>query len=113
MSPGFSDRDDLFRAILADPADDAPRLVFADWLDEHGEPDRAEFIRLQCEIETRGRRTHPRLIRRVQQLQDAHGSRWRLDLPDHPNLRWYGFRRGFIDSATVDDTTGLGPIAEE
>src|SRR5262245_23642963 len=25
----------LFRAILADPADDAPRLVYADWLDEH------------------------------------------------------------------------------
>jgi hypothetical protein len=24
--------------------------MFADWLDEHGEPERAEFIRLQCEI---------------------------------------------------------------
>ena len=28
--------------------DDLPRLIFADWLDEHGDADRAEFIRLQC-----------------------------------------------------------------
>jgi uncharacterized protein (TIGR02996 family) len=35
--------------IVADPDDDTPRLIFADWLDEHGEEERAEFIRLQCE----------------------------------------------------------------
>jgi uncharacterized protein (TIGR02996 family) len=40
--------DALLEAIRAAPADDAPRLVYADWLDEHGDPDRAEFIRLQC-----------------------------------------------------------------
>lgn len=33
-------------AIRANPADDTPRLVAADWLDEHGERDRAEFIRV-------------------------------------------------------------------
>src|SRR5436309_3487752 len=35
------------------PADDAPRLVLADWLEENGdEADRAraEFIRIQCEL---------------------------------------------------------------
>jgi uncharacterized protein (TIGR02996 family) len=31
--------------IVANPADDTPRLVYADWLDEHGDPGRAEFIR--------------------------------------------------------------------
>jgi uncharacterized protein (TIGR02996 family) len=35
-------------AICASPDDDLPRLVYADWLDEHGDPARAEFIRLQC-----------------------------------------------------------------
>mgnify|MGYP001806658983 CR=1 FL=1 len=35
-------------AVCASPDDDLPRLVFADWLDEHGDPARAEFIRLQC-----------------------------------------------------------------
>src|SRR5262245_65825725 len=40
--------DDFLRAILAEPDEDAPRLVYADWLDEHGDP-RGEFIRLQIE----------------------------------------------------------------
>jgi uncharacterized protein (TIGR02996 family) len=40
----------LLRAVLADPADDVPRLILADWLDEHREPERAEFIRVQCEL---------------------------------------------------------------
>jgi uncharacterized protein (TIGR02996 family) len=37
-------------AIVADPDDDTPRLVAADWLDEHGDPDRAAFIRIQVEL---------------------------------------------------------------
>jgi uncharacterized protein (TIGR02996 family) len=37
-------------AIIADPADDTPRLVFADWLQENGDEDRAEFIRIQCDL---------------------------------------------------------------
>src|SRR5829696_7436743 len=45
-----TEREALLRAIIENPEDDAPRLVFADWLDEHGEPDRAEFIRLQIEL---------------------------------------------------------------
>jgi uncharacterized protein (TIGR02996 family) len=46
----MTDGDALYQAILAAPDDDAPRLVWADWLDEHGQPDRAEFVRLQCEL---------------------------------------------------------------
>ncbi len=48
-------REAFLRAIHADPDDDMWRLVFADWLEENGEPDRAEFIRLQvrrAQIET-------------------------------------------------------------
>jgi uncharacterized protein (TIGR02996 family) len=37
----------LFREVLERPEDDRPRLVYADWLDENGEADRAEFIRIQ------------------------------------------------------------------
>ena len=39
----------FLRAILADPADDTPRLVYADWLDEQVDPvapAMAEFLRL-------------------------------------------------------------------
>jgi uncharacterized protein (TIGR02996 family) len=33
----MSDEDAFLRAILDHPADDAPRLVYADWLDERGD----------------------------------------------------------------------------
>lgn len=35
----------LFDAVLANPDDDLPRLVMADWLDENGDPVRAQYIR--------------------------------------------------------------------
>jgi uncharacterized protein (TIGR02996 family) len=40
----------LMKAVVASPADDLPRLVLADWFDENGEPERAEFIRVQIEL---------------------------------------------------------------
>lgn len=40
----------LLRAVLADKADDLPRLVYADYLEENGDADLAEFIRIQCEL---------------------------------------------------------------
>lgn len=39
----------LVAGIRANPDDDLPRLVAADWLEERGEELRAELIRLQCE----------------------------------------------------------------
>jgi uncharacterized protein (TIGR02996 family) len=33
------------RAILADPADRTPQLVYADWLDDHDDPDFAAVLR--------------------------------------------------------------------
>src|SRR5262245_48941549 len=45
----------LLAAIVADPADDTARLVYADCLQERGNSVRADFIRLQVEAE----RLHP------------------------------------------------------
>jgi uncharacterized protein (TIGR02996 family) len=42
--------DDLLRAILREPDDDDLRLVYADWLEEYGDPVRAEFIRVQIRM---------------------------------------------------------------
>ncbi len=39
--------DGFLHAIRARPDDDEPRLVYADWLDEAGDP-LAQFIRVQC-----------------------------------------------------------------
>lgn len=45
---------DLRSALLADicahPADDTPRFVLADWLEDNGEAEGAEFVRVQVEL---------------------------------------------------------------
>src|SRR5262245_8986058 len=68
----------FLRTILADPDDDAVRLVFADWLGEHGQPERAEFIRLQIERTQRPRNDPQRRQpgERELALLAAHGKRW-------------------------------------
>jgi len=48
---------DFVEAILAEPSDDAPRLIYADWLEERGNP-RGEFIRVQVEMATLARYTY-------------------------------------------------------
>src|SRR5262245_2730515 len=45
--------DAIFQAVLDEPDEDAPRLILADWLEEHGDRHgraRAELIRVQCEL---------------------------------------------------------------
>lgn len=44
----------FLRAIVENPHDDVARLVYADWLDDHGQEERAEFIRVQCELASPG-----------------------------------------------------------
>jgi uncharacterized protein (TIGR02996 family) len=47
----LTDRAALLAAIRANPEEDTPRLMYADWLDEQGDESsqvRAEFIRHQC-----------------------------------------------------------------
>lgn len=50
----MTEGDALIRSVLADPADDAPRLIYADWLEERGRAEDAEFIRVQIELARRG-----------------------------------------------------------
>jgi uncharacterized protein (TIGR02996 family) len=46
----FTISPELEAAVIANADEDTPRLVYADWLDEHGDSARAEFIRLQIRI---------------------------------------------------------------
>lgn len=46
----MTEQDAFLHAICTNPDDDTTRLVYADCLDEYGEHDRAEFIRVGCEI---------------------------------------------------------------
>lgn len=46
----LAEHEAFLRAIFDAPDDDTPRLVYADFLEENGEPVRAEFIRVQCRL---------------------------------------------------------------
>lgn len=46
----LSQHEAFLRAIFDAPEDDTPRLVYADFLQEQGQEERAEFIRAQCEL---------------------------------------------------------------
>src|SRR5947209_685613 len=93
------------KAFLGDiaqhPEDDAPRLVFADWLEEHGREARAEFIRAQCALARMddGDERRPDLEARQAQLLPAHRKGWAGPLR-HWARRWE-FRRGFVEGVTL------------
>src|SRR4051794_5593177 len=82
--------------IIEHPDDDAPRLIYADWLDEHGQPERAEFIRLQCRLALlpEGDPERPALRVRESELLGAHRARWTADLKRL--VRDCRFERGFV-----------------
>ena len=50
MSAAHED-DPFIRAVLVDPENEAPRLIYADWLEERGDP-RGEYLRLECYLAT-------------------------------------------------------------
>src|SRR5262245_59425637 len=101
-------------AILANPDDDAPRLVCADWLEEHGDPARAEFIRVQCQLATMPS-YDPRwslLSSREKTLLEAHAGKWLgplahiEDRAANIDERWT-FQRGFVEWASLAAQTFL------
>jgi uncharacterized protein (TIGR02996 family) len=97
--------DEAFLAdIVENAADDAPRLVYADWLDDHGEPGRAEFIRVQCERNRLpGSDDHQRyLMRREDDLLACHEDAWRAELPRLEGVTWEHFTRGFVEAVFVE-----------
>jgi uncharacterized protein (TIGR02996 family) len=101
--PGAS-VEQLRDAVLADPADDAPRLVLADLLAEQGDP-RGELIAVQCELARGGSPREAALRAREQALLSAHGARW-VGEGVAGALR-VEFRRGFAEVVEVFDAAAL------
>ncbi|MBN9120788.1 MAG: TIGR02996 domain-containing protein [Planctomycetes bacterium] len=92
----MADENDFLAAIVDRPDDDALRLVFADWLDEHGQPDRAAFIRLQIRAATLppGDPERAALSGRAEELKRPHLREWMADFPWGGRLT--GFDRGLL-----------------
>lgn len=114
----MTDRKSLLASVLASPADDTPRLVYADWLTENGDPDRGEFIRLQCEAErTKGKtwlrpknlKSRAALLTRINLLLHEKVQQWSNGLFTYRVLnstvrsenREGNFARGFLDAVTL------------
>jgi uncharacterized protein (TIGR02996 family) len=92
----------LLASILASPDDDLPRLVYADWLDENGDPARAEFIRTQIELANLPDHDprYRQLEDREHELLSEHEAGWISDLPSR--VHEWEWRRGFVDEVAGD-----------
>src|SRR5262245_40264198 len=94
----------LLRAICENPEDDTARLVYADWLDEHGDHDRAEFIRLQVGIAAGTVSGDGRAgsEARAAELLGRNQADWWSELPRPPGVEWVSvptqFSRGLADA---------------
>src|SRR5258707_14740600 len=89
--------DAFLQAIVATPDDVATRLIYADWLEENGDPERAEFIRVQCQLSelAPGDARQSELEIREADLLARHEERWLGALP--PALFEWTWRRGFVE----------------
>ncbi len=112
----------LLRAILEDPLSDDLRLVLADFLEDEGETERSEFIRLQVEKERMnsgcmtvlrkecdGTRAdwclRCRLLNRERELLDAHQFSWLpralMDIESEVLRDVCTYRRGLVESISL------------
>jgi uncharacterized protein (TIGR02996 family) len=96
--------DAFLQDICERPDDDGLRLVFADWLEEHGQAERAEFIRVQCELAG-----FPPVAPRRRQLEarqdlllHRHAAEWLLPLGRLTLIR-AEFHRGFVGEVWVEE----------
>jgi uncharacterized protein (TIGR02996 family) len=102
----MSDRNAFLAAIIEQPEQDLPRLIYADYLDDGGESARAEFIRLQCAAAHGDQTEH----RRIAQLEDAHRSEWLAPLGR--GVYHAVFRRGFPEHLVMSARNFIEDNAE-
>ena len=94
----MSEGDALYQTILENPEDDAPRLIYSDWLEEQGDTQRAQFIRIQCE-QARAEPHSPlcrKLISRARRLYKPHWLHTLRGKALHAEMH-----RGFIHKITI------------
>lgn len=90
----------VMRRIIATPADDEPRLRYAEVCEQYGRAARAEFIRLQIRwlvqlgVE-RYQESGWTLCRREQELWHRSDTTWMVGFPLHVMVEWPVFWRGF------------------
>ena len=87
----------FLQAIHANITDPTPWQMYADWLEERGDP-RGEFIRVQCQLAHMPRGASPwqRLWQRERQLYKEHGARWAGPIAGRGQRGALPFRLGLL-----------------
>ena len=97
----MDDRQAFINAIQAEPNNDIPRLVYADWLEDEGD-EQAELIRVQCAIQQSAKNTEEQigLKAREQQLLSIFDQRW-IEPLKALHARDVYIQRGFVDEIRI------------
>jgi uncharacterized protein (TIGR02996 family) len=95
----------LLNDIIENPDDDTPRKVYADWLYDHGDPDRAEFIHGQIDLGSMSQDDPgwQELYGRTSDLLRRHRHAWEAPVRGRGVQAVY-FRHGFIDKVVATAT---------
>lgn len=91
----------LFAAIIDNPDDDGLRLIYADWLEENEQEDRARFIRLQITAYA-----EDNAFCGIDGKRSAVHERWARDVCEWTGGMEYAhkrviFRRGWVDEVRL------------
>jgi uncharacterized protein (TIGR02996 family) len=123
----MADHTGFLADIIEHPDDDTPRLIYADWLEEHGDAARANFIRAQCHLAQFCRDNNEPFESGLaaDRLPSDHRERFlapflALGLIECVNRYRYGpmsgfafhFRRGFIEDIEVHGADAASQFAE-
>lgn len=115
--------------IIERPDDDLPRLLYADWLEEHGQIERAEFIRVQCELAnppvyrhfngtvlldiSGAAQDHVRILRRRERkLLRSHAAAWFAEPPLNCVQHLLGDETGCRPTGCIQGTPRRGFVEE-
>ena len=102
----------LLRSIIDQPDDDLVRLVYADWLEENGQPERAEFIRLKINLEAEVGAQRESMEQRAREIWKQWRTEWLAALPQGPGMDWDpNWARGFPERLTFDDADAFHRLA--
>ncbi len=110
-----SDEAALLAAICNHPDDDTIRLIYADWLEEHGQITHADFIRTQIDLSNTAINDPLRhyVVWRNKAHEHTTAIALRRKLPELPGLDFGQFVRGFAEDLHVDDVRTLRTHASE
>jgi uncharacterized protein (TIGR02996 family) len=101
----MNDEAALLRAIGGHPDEDTPRLMYADWLDEHGRAERAEYIRVQIARQRKlaTGEDDAQLYNREVELYRTHAAQWLYELmPPGYEAAIVAGERGFFAKARAN-----------